>query len=203
MLTVAPEGIVSPLTVMTCPATDTEPTDDVTYPAVPATVDGAVHPAGTETTNDPPERPPAAAVYVSVTVTAELAGSVAGATVAVPEPFALVVILNGGEVATTTSADVDTMTVCDGEANGGLTTPATTILIESPAVTAFGTVNVAAAPPEVTLTAVAAALDNRVESATVYLLAAAGKTVPASPPVDNVTVPTPATRPVVTLNVIV
>ena len=53
---------VTPLTVIVWPATLTVPLDAVVYPAVPAEVDGALHPDGTTTDTAPLEVPPAAAV---------------------------------------------------------------------------------------------------------------------------------------------
>src|SRR6185295_17799247 len=65
--TVWPAVRVTPVTVIVCPDTDSTPTEDVVKPG-PAEVAGGVHPAGTATVSEPDDIPPAAAVYVSVTV---------------------------------------------------------------------------------------------------------------------------------------
>ena len=65
--TVRPAARVTPLTVIFCPETETTPKVDVVKPG-PATVAGGVQPAGTSTVSVPLLMPPAATVYVSVSV---------------------------------------------------------------------------------------------------------------------------------------
>jgi len=60
-------------------------------------------------------------------------------------PFADAFTENGAETTAVVSADVDTDTVCDDDASGGLVTPPTATFRASPAVIAFGSTNVTVA----------------------------------------------------------
>lgn len=72
------------------------------------------------------------------------ANACAGEMVSVPEPSGEAVRLNGGDVTGVGSADVDTVTVWDGEASGALTTPEIAIFSLSLAEILAGTVMVTA-----------------------------------------------------------
>src|SRR5262245_43533202 len=65
---VAPPASVSDETVIVWPETETVPELAVVYPGLDPVVDGAVQPAGTASVTEPFDIPPAAAVYVNVTV---------------------------------------------------------------------------------------------------------------------------------------
>ena len=87
---------MTPLTVIVWPATETTPVEAVVYPALLEVVDGALQPAGAVTVTSPFDIPPAAAVYVNVSVLpVEPLPAFAGSTVSVPEPFAALIVIDG------------------------------------------------------------------------------------------------------------
>lgn len=75
-------------------------------------------------------------------VVADDTGTVEGATNIVPDPFDEALIENADDAAGVVSAEVETETVCDDDANGGFVTDETATFSESPAVIAFGTTKV-------------------------------------------------------------
>ena len=99
------------VTVMTWPATPTDPDDDVVHPAAAADVDGADQFAGTVSSTAPAFVPPATvSVYVNVSVNPdEPAATEVGAIDAVPLPSAAFVTFTDGElpIAVNVPAEVD------------------------------------------------------------------------------------------------
>src|SRR5579872_6059720 len=78
--------------------TETEPADEVTWPA-PAEVCGAVQPAGTSTETAPFVIPPVGAVYVKVSVFDVPASTGEPETEFVPVPSAALLTVTDGEAA--------------------------------------------------------------------------------------------------------
>ena len=93
---VEPALSVSPETVIVWPETETEPALEVVYPFALAVVEGALHPAGTTSRTAPLEIPPAAAVYVNVSVLlAEPFATTLVGVVSVPVPSAALTVTLG------------------------------------------------------------------------------------------------------------
>ena len=90
---------VTPVTVITWPLTPTVPDDEVVQPAAPFEIEGADQFAGTVSSTAPEFVPPAAAVYVNVSVNPdEPATCEVGAIDAVPDPSAAFVTFTDGEL---------------------------------------------------------------------------------------------------------
>jgi hypothetical protein len=114
IVNVEPPATVSEETVIVCPETERVPELAVVYPAAVPVVDGALQPLGTSSVTEPPEMPPAAAVYVNVIVfPLEPFATFDVGVVSVPVPSAASTVMLGDDARFVSDpADVDFSFAC-------------------------------------------------------------------------------------------